>query len=207
MALGFLAFLEVLFVLAFGLRLDLHWSTEAVEGLQDPMRLLRVGLPIGLLTAGAILTLCQAAVLRGMVPRAATVWILTGPAGFALVLIFVWPLSEMGIWGRIPGPVEPLGIVGGGLLATTTIQWWLLARNGVRATRPLLLWIVGLPLGMALSIGVLLVAIEVFQVGVPWAAEVSLYGVLVGGTAAAVSGRSLYEAILQGDSHRAMEPG
>ena len=64
MALGFLAFLYVLFFLGFGFDFDLYWSETAVESIEDPERLLRLGLVIGLPLAGAIFTSFQAVVLR-----------------------------------------------------------------------------------------------------------------------------------------------
>lgn len=115
-------------------------------------------------------------------------------------LILVWPLAELGIWGNIPGPVEPFGIVGGGLLMMASMQWLLLRRGGISAARPLLFWIAGIPLGMAVSIVVLLVWMDVFQAGVPWAAEIAVYGLMVGGMAALVSGQALYDAIMQSRS-------
>lgn len=106
MALGFLVFLEVLFLLAFGLDSDSHWSTTAVEDLENAGRLLPMGLAIGLPLAGAVLTCCQAVVLGRQLPSVLP-WILAGSAGFAVMILLVWPLSHLGIWGHIPGPVEP----------------------------------------------------------------------------------------------------
>lgn len=195
MSLGFLAFIQTLMFLGFGLDLGMHWSSEAVEnlGTEDPEyaeRLLRIGLVVGLPLAGTILTSCQAFVVRRLLPRVRT-WILAGPLGFSAVILLIWPLTA--IWGDIPGPVEPFTIVGGGLLTTAVVQWSYLRRHDIAATRWLVLWLAGLPLGMVVFMGVYMLVDLVVSVG--WAAEVALIGFLVGGTAAAVSGKSLFRAI------------
>lgn len=199
MTLGFLAFIQALMFLAFGLDFGLHWSSEVVDNWtaanpEDAERLLRIGLVVGLPLAGAILASCQAWALRGRLSRLWH-WILCGPAGFAVMILVIWPFTA--IWGDIPGPVEPLTIVGGGLLATGGFQLLLLRRRGVQATRWLGLWILGLPLGMIVTAVVVIGTGE--MVGYPpWALEVALIGFFVGGTAAAVSGKTLFRAISSG---------
>ena len=201
MALGFLAFVQTLMFLGFGLDFGQHWSSEAVEsfGAENPEyaeRLLRIGLVVGLPLAGAILTSCQAFVLRGLLPHVRT-WILAGPLGFAAVILLIWPFWA--IWGDIPGPVEPFTIVGGGLSMTAMIQWWSLRRRNIAGTRWLVLWLVGLPLGMVVFMlaYTLLDAViapgEQYSIG--WAGTVALIGFFIGGTAAAINGKSLFRAI------------
>lgn len=190
MALGFLAFLYVLFFLGFGFDFDLYWSETAVESIEDPERLLRLGLVIGLPLAGAIFTSFQAVVLRNSSVDL-RLWILAGPAGFILPLLFIWPF--VAIWGDIPGPVEPFTIVGGGLIGTAVFQWWSLYRRGMESKRWLILWVIGLPLGMVAS------GVAYYLIGlvspVGWAAQVGLIGFAVGSCAAAVSGRTLLRTI------------
>jgi hypothetical protein len=201
MSLGFLAFIQTLMFLAFGLDFGLHWSSEVVEkfGAENPeyiQRLLRIGLAVGLPLSGAIFTSCQALVVRGLLPRVRT-WILAGPLGFAAVILLIWPFTA--IWGDIPGPVEPFTIVGGGLLMTAGIQWWSLSRRNIAATRWLFLWLAGLPLGMVLfMLGYTLLDAVIFpgsEYSISWAGEVALIGFFIGGTAAAISGKSLFRAI------------
>ena len=190
MALGFLAFLYVLFFLGFGFDFDLYWSETAVESIEDPERLLRLGLVIGLPLAGAIFTSFQAVVLRNSSVDL-RLWILAGPAGFILPLLFIGPF--VAIWGDIPGPVEPFTIVGGGLIGTAVFQWWSLYRRGMESKRWLILWVIGLPLGMVAS------GVAYYLIGlvspVGWAAQVGLIGFAVGSCAAAVSGRTLLRTI------------
>lgn len=204
MSLGFLAFVQTLMFLAFGLDFDLHWSTEMAESLDsaEAERLLRIGLVIGLPLAGAIVTGCQAWVLRGLLPRVRN-WILAGPLGFAVIILVIWPLTA--IWGDLPGPVEPFTIVGGGLLMTGILQWSSLRREGIAPTRWLVLWLAGLPLGMVVFMGSYwLVGLAV---SLSWAVEVALIGFLVGGTAAAVSGSALFRAISSGAARAIIENG
>lgn len=201
MALGLLAFVQTLMFLSFGLDFGQHWSIEAVEswGAENPEsveRLLRIGLVVGLPLAGAILTSCQAFVLRGLLPNVRN-WILAGPLGFAAVILLIWPFTA--IWGDIPGPVEPFTIVGGGLSMTAMIQWWSLRRRNIAGTRWLVLWLVGLPLGMVVFMlaYTLLDAViapgEQYSIG--WAGTVALIGFFIGGTAAAINGKPLFRTI------------
>lgn len=95
--------------------------------------------------------------------------------------------------GDIPGPVEPFTIVAGGLVGTAVFQWLALRRRGMESKRWLILWCVGLPLGMvAFMLGYLLLD-TVVSIG--WAAEVGLIGFAIGACAAAVSGKSLLGSI------------
>lgn len=197
MALGFLAFIQTLMFLGFGLDFGSHWSVADVEALESTIgsdsmeRLLRLGLVTGLPLAGLLFATSQAWVLRRFLPRL-WFWVLTGPAGFAAMILVIWPFTA--IWGDIPGPVEPLTIVGGGMLATGVLQWLLLRRRGVHATRWLTLWLLGLPLGMLVTTAVIVGAGE--TVGYPpWPLEVALIGFFVGGTAAGLSGRALLDRI------------
>lgn len=192
MSLGFLAFIQTLMFLAFGFDFGLHWSSELVENLEEAEaeRLLRIGLIVGLPLAGTILTSCQALILRGMLPQVRT-WILAGPLGFAAVILLIWPF--MAIWGDLPGPVEPFTIVGGGLLVTGILQMLFLRRRNIAAMRWLVLWFIGLPLGMVVFMGIYTLVDLVASVS--WAAEIALIGFSIGGTAAAISGKTLFRAI------------
>lgn len=195
MSLGFLAFVQILMFLSFGLAFEQHWSNEAVENFaaENPEyaeRLLRIGLVVGLPLAGAVFTSCQALIMRKLLPSVRT-WIVAGPLGFAAVILLIWPFTA--IWGDLPGPVEPFTIVGGGLLTAAIIQWLSLRRRGIVATRWLVLWLVGLPLGMAVFMGIYTLMDLVASVG--WAGEVGLIGFCLGGTAAALSGKPLFRVI------------
>jgi hypothetical protein len=64
MSLGFLAFMNFLFFLAFGLEFGNYWSEQATEGIENAEQLLRIGLAVGLPLAGAIFTATQTCALR-----------------------------------------------------------------------------------------------------------------------------------------------
>ncbi len=188
---GFVFFVELLNLLAFGLDFSLHWSQEAVESIEDPEPVFRLGLILGLPMAGLLVTSCQVWVLRRFLSRWWP-WLLSGPAGFGLLILLVWPLRE--VWGKLPGAVEPFSIVGGGLLATGVLQWLTLRRQGVTRIRWLVLWIVGLPVGMLVSAIVIMGSGKI--VGYPpWPLELALIGLFVGGTAAVLSGKALFGEI------------
>ena len=202
MALALLTVVQTVMFMGFGFDFDLHWSEEATESIREVMgpeqaeRLLRISLAIGLPLAGVVVASCQAWALRGRLFRLWQ-WIPCAPLGFAAMILVIWPLTA--IWGDIPGPVEPFTIVGGGLLASAVLQWLLLRRRGIDATRWLVLWIVGLPLGMIvfmLAYPLLDAAIAPGeQYSIPWPGEVALIGFSIGGTAAAISGKPLFRAI------------
>lgn len=196
MALGFWTFVNLLMVVAFGLDFEKYWSEAAVEELDNAEQLLRWGAAIGLPLAGVVFTSFQATVLRRSSVDLRW-WILAGPLGFVVPLLAIWALTAA--WGNIPGPVEPFTIVGGGLVGVAALQWWSLRRKGVGSRRWLILWCLGLPLGMVafMLVYTLLDAVVMpgsrFSIG--WAWEVGLIGFAIGSVAAAASGRSLLRAI------------
>ena len=189
MALGFLAFVNIVFFVAFGLQFDLYW-TEPQDDLENAEELLRRALVLGLPLAGAIFTTFQAIVLRDYSVDLRS-WIFAGPTGFAVPLLLIWPFTA--IWGDIPGPVEPFTIVAGGLVGTAVFQWWTLRRKGMESKRWLLLWIAGLPLG-AIAFMLAYTLIDMVY-SISWAGEVGLIGFAIGSSAAAVSGRAFLRAI------------
>lgn len=189
MALGFLAFVNVVFFTAFGFQFELYW-TEAQDDLENAEELLRLALVLGLPLAGAIFTSSQATVLR-RVPVNRRLWILTGPIGFVVPLFLIWPFTA--IWGDIPGPVEPFTIVAGGLVGTAVFQWWTLHRKGMGSKHWLLLWSAGLPMGAVVFMLAYTLIDMVYSIS--WAAEVALIGFAIGSSAAALSGRALMRAV------------
>jgi hypothetical protein len=195
MALAFLTFLHVLFALAFGLDFERYWSESSVDELENAEQLLRLGLVIGLPLAGAVFTSMQAAFLRRTTVHLPW-WILAGPVGFVLPLVVIWPLTA--IWGDIPGPVEPFTIVAGGLVGTAVLQWLALRRQGRASKRWLILWCVGLPLGMVAFMLVYLLLDTWLSIG--WAGEVALIGFSIGGCAAALSGKPFLATVSPGRS-------
>lgn len=199
MALGFWIYLNLLMVLAFGLDFEKYWSETAVEGIENPEQLLRLGSAIGLPLAGAAFTSLQAPLLRNTSVDLRW-WILAGPSGFVIPLLVIWALTP--VWGDIPGPVEPFTIVGGGLVGVAALQWWSLRRNGVSSKRWVILWCLGLPMGMVAFMLTYILVDSVFLSGseqsISWAGEVGMIGFAIGSVAAAISGKSLRRAVSPG---------
>lgn len=197
MSLGFLTFLNVLFFLAFGLEFENYWSDEATESIEKERAeyLLRVGLAIGLPLAGAIFTVSQTLALRNFGIRY-LYWILAGPIGFMVPMAIIFPITS--IWGDIPGPVEPLTIVGGGLIGTAAVQWIAVRKGRKGGFKWLLLWSIGLVLGMIVYVSTAWFSESVWKTyATSWATEVGVIGFLTGSMAAATSGRMLYRLLSQ----------
>jgi hypothetical protein len=193
MSLGFLMFLNILFFLAFGLDFANYWSEEAVESIENAERLLRIGLASGLPLTGAIFTTTQTIALRGFAVRYGR-WILAGPIGFLVPTLIIFPITS--IWGNIPGPVEPLTIVGGGLVGTAAVQWIMVKRGGKGGLKWLVLWSFGLALGMLVYLASASLSESLRTLySTSWATEVGVIGFLAGSLAAATSGHTLYESL------------
>lgn len=150
---------------------------------------------------GVIVGSLQRYGLRESLPRAWP-WILATAAGFVLPLALEGVKRHMVI-GPHAGPLEPIIIaLGGGSLAGT-FQWFYLRRQGVDASKWLLLWILGIVVGIAAAAATLTLVEMVLrepvqrafspetaaQVG--WAIFLGVYGVVVGAVAGFMSGRRI----------------
>ena len=117
--------------------------------------------------------------------------------GFSVIAVVIWPLIYLGIWGNIPGPVEPLTLlIGGGSLAGVA-QFTLLRRQNVNASKWLGFWILGLVLSVIPTALVFTLLAGPLGVTPSWPVEVGLTGLLVGGFAALVSGKALMQCLPQ----------
>ena len=109
----------------------------------------------------------------------------------------VWPLMAVGVWGRMPGPVEPIvGIVGSCSVAGI-LQYRLLRRHGVVATKWLVLWVCGLVASLVPTT-VMFISLESLKLALSWPVEIFLSGAPVAGVAALISGGALFAAIPPG---------
>jgi hypothetical protein len=193
MSVGFLTFLNFLFFLAFGLNFENYWSEEATEGVKNAEHLLRIGLAVGLPLAGAVFATTQSFALRRLGIRNWR-WILAGPVGFLVPALIIWPIT--GIWGDIPGPVEPLTIVGGGLLGTAAVQWLMVGNGRKGLFKWLALWGLGLALGMLVYLASAFLSDSVRALySENWAIEVGVIGFLAGSLAAATSGKTIFRSL------------
>lgn len=189
LGLGFPAVLQTGFLIQFGLHTELYWTPQALgQGVSIYARL------VGLLVGGAILGAAQAVALPA---RSVSLvgWVSFTAVGFGLVVAVMWPLWSAGLWGHIPGPVEPIFItVGGGTLAGI-LQYLLLRRRDVVATRWLVLWIGGLVASLAPLVLAFILLEKVLGLSLSWPVELGLNGFVVAGVAALISGRALFAVL------------
>jgi len=186
MSLGFLASGQFLMFYYYGLNFEMHWDFGADLGISENARL--IGNGIGLAVFGSVFSLGQAIILKQYLPKL-WAWVLNGALGYIVVLLIIWPL--IGIWGEIEGPVEPLTLVLGGTLFMLLLQWRYLRKQGIKPARPII-WF-----GASVLLGIipLLLLFMVIGLNVPWAAEVAIMGLIVGGSAGFLSARHFQKVL------------
>jgi len=191
LGLGFLANLQAGMFIRFGLDTEFHWAFIAPgQSLSDYAA---VFLPHML--AGAILAMAQVLILRARLVRVAP-WVLSNVVGFGLVSAIIWPLMAVDLWGRIPGPAEPIILLVGGCSMAGILQYLMLSRQGVRAGKWIALWISGLVASL-IPAAILFMALEGLGIVISWPTEVFLSGFMVAGVAAWISGKVLFVALLE----------
>ena len=189
---GFVAMLQTGMLFEFGLDTDLHWQWGAVPETEPPLWIVLAGYGLGYLVGGLVLGLAQAVVLRSRLPEIRR-WVLASVGGFGLMVIVEWPLVAMGIMGNIPGPVEPIIATVGGSTLAGILQYRLLCRNGVQASRWLALWVGGLVLSVVPTAAVFL-SLGALNVSLSWPGEIFVHGLVCAGFAAWISGKALFSA-------------
>jgi hypothetical protein len=191
LAVGFVAFVQTVNLIGYG---SIEWQPEP----PSPTAEMYFALLVAFLVEGAIFGSGQALVLRSL-RLPAIPWILATAAGFGLTVIIDWPLLAAEILGRIPGPVEPIiATVGGGSLAGI-VQYLVLRRQGIHASKWLTLWIVGL-FASQVPIALLFMSLEALGVSLSWPVMVFLSGLMTAGVAALISGNRLL-AVISGGQH------
>ncbi len=184
---GFVALLQTFNLMEYGLDTWMHWHPG------PPGQDAYVSTLVSLLVGGAILGSAQALVLRFSLARIVP-WIVATAAGFGFLVILVWPLLAAEIWGRIPGPAEPIILtIGGGSLAGI-LQYLMLRRQGTHAPKWLILWILGLVASLV-PMALLFMSLEGLGLSLSWPMELFLSGFMVAGVAAWISGKALFAAI------------
>jgi hypothetical protein len=91
--------------------------------------------------------------------------------------------------------VEPILFTVGGCILAGICQYLVLRRQGIAASRWLLLWVVGVIGGLALT-AAFFMSIEGLGVSLGWFLDVFFSGFWVAGVAALVSGSTLFSALL-----------
>jgi hypothetical protein len=180
MSLGFLAFIQFLMFYGYGLNFEKHWVFGTDAAMSENAMLIGIG--IGLAVFGSVFSLGQAIILKQYLPKL-WAWVLNGALGYIVVLLIIWPF--IGIWGRIEGPVEPFTVVVGGTLFMLILQWRYLTKQGIKPARPLIWFGAGFLLGII----PLLLLFMVIGLNVPWAAEVAIMGLTMGGLAGFLSAK------------------
>lgn len=193
LSIGFLTILQVGMLLQFGFDLDAHWKPSSLgQGVWLGYRF------VGLLLGGTIFAATQAVVLRPYLKHVFQ-WVIAGALGFGCVIAIMWPLWSAGLWGYIPGPIEPILITVGGGSMMGLLQWSVLRRNSIHATKWLLLWLAGLLASIPVTFVVFFFVMGILKIELGWPIEVALSGFLVGGVPAAISAKAIHATLLSRD--------
>jgi len=187
---GFVFMLQTMMLFQYGFDWERHWEFV------PPGRTLSVyaGTLVGALVGGLIFGSAQALVLRSRLLRVIP-WILATTAGFGFIVVAViWPLLATEIMGRIPGPVEPIIGTVGSCSAAGIIQYLVLRRQGIVASKWLAWWVVGVVVSLV-PMALVFMSLEGMGLSLPWPIEVFLSGFIVAGVAALISGGALFTAI------------
>jgi len=189
LSLGFLAFLQFLFFYGYGLDFEKHWGFGAEKDMSESEReaFYATAIPMGLILFGIIFTSAQALVLRKFLSKI-WAWILNGGLGFAMIFLLIWPLRA--IWGKIPGPVEPLTILIGGILFMLLLQWRYLKKQGIAPAKPLIWYFVGIVPGV-----IPVALLFTFIWNPPWGPDVAIMGLSMGGSAGFLSARHFQKVL------------
>ncbi len=183
---GFLAALQVIMLIAFR---QLIWVGDILSGMDGYLAAF-----VGLLVLGTILGATQSVVTRSydvpVIP-----WILATAAGFAAMSLVIIPLLHIGVWGNIPGPVEPLVITVGGCSVAGVFQYVVLRRNQIRAAKWLFVWVVSLILGIVPTAVIFMTLQGPLGISLNWPAEVALTGFLIGSFGALFSGQTFLNTL------------
>jgi hypothetical protein len=189
---AFVAYLQIGMLARYGLDFERYWQWQ--EQAVGHSTVDYAGSFVELLVAGAIFGASQALVLRSHGLRVVP-WIVATAVGFVLLAAVLWPLMANGVLGLIPGPVEPILFTVGGCILAGLCQYLVLRRQGVAAFRWLLLWVVGVVGGLALT-AAFFMSIEGLGVSLGWLLDVFFSGFWVAGVAALVSGSTLFSGLL-----------
>jgi hypothetical protein len=184
---GFLASLQVLTLIKYH---QLSWVGEDLV-VHGNVYLAQF---VALLIMGTILGASQSVVMRlhdvPVIP-----WIVATAAGFAAMSVVIFSLLQIGVWGNIPGPVEPLIITVGGCSVAGVFQYMVLRRNQIRAAKWLGVWVVSLILGIVPTAVIFMTLEGPLGISLNWPVQVALTGFLIGGFGALFSGQTFLKTL------------
>jgi len=190
---GFVAMAQLKMLIDFGFDWEMHWNWIEKPVDQDAMSY--VSQLMVVLLIGTFFGSAQALAVRSRNVRVFR-WILATVAGFGVLAVtVVWPLIALGVFGNIPGPVEPIIFtVGGGSLAGMC-QYISMRSEGIFAGKWLALWIVGLIVGLVPTALFFFLVEGLLDIAVNWPVQLFLSGFIVAGVAALMSGKALFNAL------------
>lgn len=170
---------------------------------------------VALAAFGCIVGWFQSRRLRRYVPTLH--WVGATAMGFVTILCFEIVERHIVI-GPHGGSVEPLMISIGGSTIAGLAQWFVLRRRGVRASRWLAFWVVGVVVGVVVAVAAI-IGLETAAQGmidrkttgvvaqaVPWGLMLLTFGSVTGAVAGAISARPLSFSLATGTSNTALHP-
>jgi hypothetical protein len=188
---GFVAMLQAGMLIEHGFDFEKHWQGVPPP---DPAPLtFYFKVLVCYLVLGTIFGLAQTLVLRSR-SVSVSAWILATSAGYGLTAVLLWPLIAFNVLGNIPGPVEPILVTVGGGSVAGVVQYLMLRRRGIVATRWLLLWVLGLVVSLV-PLTLFFMSIGGLEIAQSQLFQVFFAGFVTAGVAALISGKALLRAL------------
>ena len=170
---------------------------------------------VALAAFGSIVGWFQSRLLRRYVPTLH--WVGATAMGFVAILCFEIVERHI-VVGPHGGAVEPLMISIGGSTIAGLAQWLVLRRRGVRASRWLAFWLVGVVVGVGAAVATI-IGLETIAQGlidrlpagvaaqaVPWGLMLLTLGSVTGAVAGAISARALSSSLATATPNTALPP-
>ncbi len=160
-----------------------------------------MALPLFGLIVGGLQGRVLAPYLRTLVP-----WVSVTALAFVSLLFFELVERHV-VTGPHAGPIEPIIISLGGSSLAGILQWYVLRREGIGATRWLSVWVLGSVLGIACGAVASIMAMTLTQPlvdllfdgtvaeMVAWSRDMLVLGAVFGGVVGAASGSTLLKAV------------
>jgi uncharacterized membrane protein len=169
---------------------------------------------VALAIFGSIVGWLQSRLLREDVP--ALHWVVATAMGFVAILIFEIVEPHI-VVGPHAGSLEPLMITIGGSTFAGLAQGLVLRQRGVRASRWLAFWIVGVVVGVGVAVAAV-IGLEIATQGlvdrtltgvvaqaVSWSRMLLTFGLVTGAVAGAISARALSSSLAAATSNKALQ--